>query len=349
MPTYSGQRRFQFRLRALMLVVLVTGLWLGSQINQAHRQRDAVATVEKHGGWVHYDYEFVNGIQTPGRQPWGPHWLRRWIGDEFFQEVTFVSFVYDRSAGKRSDNHDVKPCDEALALLSTQFGLRSVLMKKTQATDAGFAQLEHATNLEDLYVWDSTLITDDGVRKLEKLINLKNLHIDNSRMTDEGFRSLSRMTKMKNLVLQSHRFSDRGFSAVRQMKQLESLCVGGKAWDRSLITDEGLAVVADMKELENLNLSYTSITSNGLRHVSKLGKLKILDLAGCDIRDDGLTNLAGLTNLQWLILSGSNVTDRGLARLTGLKKLKLLKLDRTRVDKDAKRTLENLTPGLRVY
>ena len=48
------------------------------------RQRRAVAAIRRAGGGVGYDHK--------GR-PWAPAWLRKRLGDEFFQEVTSVQFL----------------------------------------------------------------------------------------------------------------------------------------------------------------------------------------------------------------------------------------------------------------
>ena len=47
--------------RGLMIVVSVVGVWLGWVVRCAHIQRDAVATIQKGGGTVSYDWEWANG------------------------------------------------------------------------------------------------------------------------------------------------------------------------------------------------------------------------------------------------------------------------------------------------
>ncbi len=53
-----------------MVLILIFGVFLGWRVNIARQQRRVVAAVEKYGGWVHYDYEFVNGKVSPGQEPW---------------------------------------------------------------------------------------------------------------------------------------------------------------------------------------------------------------------------------------------------------------------------------------
>ena len=70
-----------------------------------------MAALQKFGGFVHYDWEFVNGRVkaprcnslwkpswgkfTPEGKPWAPDWMRRALGDEYFQSLTHVSLYVD--------------------------------------------------------------------------------------------------------------------------------------------------------------------------------------------------------------------------------------------------------------
>ena len=71
MPTEAIRRRLRISLRTTMLVIVVVAIWLSWNVNRAREQHEAVAAVQKYGGWVHYDYEFVNGKLTPGQSPSG--------------------------------------------------------------------------------------------------------------------------------------------------------------------------------------------------------------------------------------------------------------------------------------
>src|SRR5262249_23027597 len=63
-----------------------------------------------------------------------------------------------------------------------------------------------------------------------------------------------------------------------------------------VLSDEGLAHVAPLKNLETLSLSSAGISDNGLQHLAGLTKLEALDLSQTKITDAGLKHLAGLTN-----------------------------------------------------
>ena len=113
MPGERIRKYLRISLRTLMVLVLIFAVLLGWQVNKARQRRRVVAAVEKYGGWVHYDYEFVGGKLTPGQEPWAPRWLRAVLGDEFFRELSYVSLVYDYPGGKRKENANFEPCDDA--------------------------------------------------------------------------------------------------------------------------------------------------------------------------------------------------------------------------------------------
>ena len=81
----------RYRLRTLLLLLTAIGVWLGFTVEQARRQRQAIAAVLHAGGTVRYAH---NEQQTA---PPGPQWLRRLIGDEFFFVVDGVYFYKSRA------------------------------------------------------------------------------------------------------------------------------------------------------------------------------------------------------------------------------------------------------------
>jgi hypothetical protein len=52
----AWRKYVRFSVRGLIVVVLLTGGWLGWIVREAHFQRDAVAAIVKSGGIVVYDW-----------------------------------------------------------------------------------------------------------------------------------------------------------------------------------------------------------------------------------------------------------------------------------------------------
>src|SRR4051794_2575181 len=88
------RKGFVLSLRSAMLLVLFSGLWLGWRVNRANDQRRAVVAIRRAGG----------GITYSNARTWAPAWLRNWLGDEFFQEVTSVQFL-----NRPLTDHDLAP------------------------------------------------------------------------------------------------------------------------------------------------------------------------------------------------------------------------------------------------
>lgn len=278
------RRRLHISLRLSMGLVLVLGILMGWQVNDARNQREAVAAVKKYGGWVHYDWELVNGKLAKGTQPHAPKWLRRFLGDEYFQEIAHVSLVYDDLTGRRYDIKNFAPADVVLARLVGVGKVKVLLLKGTQATDANLKYVGRLTSLEHLLIWDAGHVSDEGVGYLARLKNLESIHISNSRITDRNLSTLSRLPRLEMMSLQGNSFTDAGLASLGATTSLRRLCVG---------------------------LGDNRITDVGLPHLVKLKNLEVLDLQRTSVTDKGLEKLKGLTKLREIWLSQSKTTEAG--------------------------------------
>jgi hypothetical protein len=63
-PPTLWRRRLRLSVRALMVVVLITGGGLGWLMYRARVQRDAVAAIRRAGGLTYYDWD-MSEINTP--------------------------------------------------------------------------------------------------------------------------------------------------------------------------------------------------------------------------------------------------------------------------------------------
>ena len=197
------RRRFAFSVRGLLLFNLVIGFWLGWGVYRARQQREAVAALTDFGGSVHYDYEFIyppfkpssrNLLDTTwgrwepeGKKPWAPDWLRRPLGDEYFQEVALI-----RLDARRGVPNKIGPDDELLAKLSSQKGVRT--LRGRGPTVSGMSYIGQMDGLEELNFFNGEDITDEGIAHLRTLKHLRILKLSNSRMTDEGLHHLANFT-----------------------------------------------------------------------------------------------------------------------------------------------------------
>jgi hypothetical protein len=182
-PSRPRRRWLRFSLRTLLLVVTLVAVALSVWVNQAERQRRAVAAIRAAGGWVKYDYErrpLVTGTavgfsvqSTPqssfdGELP-GPDWLCRLLGVDYFADVTWAL---------RFDEIDV-------AILCALTSLERLDLSGTQVSDAGLAHLSGLTSLQVLNL-DGTQVSDAGCVRLSGLTSLQELSLYDTQATDAG-------------------------------------------------------------------------------------------------------------------------------------------------------------------
>src|SRR3569623_2222441 len=107
----NRRRYLTFSLRTLFVVLTSLTVWLGFVVNRVREQREAVRAIEALTGRVQYDwqpkkvevtltakgFEGMKGwriVNASNTAPDAPEWLRRLLGDEFFQEVEEIDFPH---------------------------------------------------------------------------------------------------------------------------------------------------------------------------------------------------------------------------------------------------------------
>jgi internalin A len=97
------------------------------------------------------------------------------------------------------------------------------------------------------------------------------------------------------------------------------------------IDDRGLASIAELKNLEELQLLKTNVSGEGIRYLSSLAKLLFLNLSITPTADSAMKYVAEHHQLKNLKLRDTNVGDQSVALLTGLTKLKSLDLSDSKI------------------
>jgi hypothetical protein len=119
--------------------------------------------------------------------------------------------------------------------------------------------------------------------------------------------SLNRITTVK---LEHRRLPEQGLAMLADLHDLERLYLPGTA-----VTDEDLVHIAGLTELRRLALWKTKITDRGLAHLEGLENLEILDVHATRVTQEGLVHLERLPRLRRLITT-MTLSDQGLACLT---------------------------------
>jgi hypothetical protein len=208
------KRRFNLSLRALLIIVLVLGAWLGWFVRMARVQREAVAAIEKAGGSVAYDIDWRNEGFNPYARPWTPmrlldgklwgtKWLIHHLGIDYFGSVVTADLIPSRA------NNPTRADDATLALVGQLARLQSLRLTGTAVTDAGLAYLAGLTSLRDLQM-GNTQITDAGLAHIRELVELRSVLLFNTRITDAGLEHLKRLPNLVLVDLARTRVTDDG-------------------------------------------------------------------------------------------------------------------------------------------
>jgi hypothetical protein len=230
-----------------MALVLMIGGGLGWVIHRAQVQREAVATIRRGGGGIAYSWQLSNGawVFPIPKSPW-PEWLRRILGSDFFDTVTYVSL------------HGAECDDEAMRAACRLPWLEELTVVDTSVTDAGAEDLRQLRNLRSL---DLRLnrITIRPLRHIGEMSELRELTLSMKLspvpMRDEDMAYLKRLTKLKSLTLLS-----------------------------THLTDTWLVYIEGLSNLTSLQIYDMAITAGGFDHLKGLSNLKaVLTLQGTRI------------------------------------------------------------------
>jgi len=263
-------------LRGLLLAVTVLAIGLGYITHRAREQERAVRHIERLGGRVVYNYQFDPEVgRLPDAKPPGPEWLIRRIGPNFTGTVIAVEPF---CAGDAS-NQDLDI-------------LRALPKLQTLSLDG--------TNPK---------VSDEGLKLIGTLTQLKWLGLHRAGITDEGLVHLKRLNNLAYLSLSGCKIDGSG------LRHIEHLPIQSLGLNYTDLRAPNLEHLAGMKSLEALSVMNTSITDEGLIHIRALTNLRELGIELTSIGDGGLVHLEGLTSLKELRAHKTNVTKEGLAKL----------------------------------
>jgi len=167
-------------------------------------------------------------------------------------------------------------------------------------SDAGMNHVAKLTGLKRLYSKENN-ITSRGLASLAVLRELEELELGCNRMEDDGLVHLKQFPRLQYLMLWGKGFTPAAMVHVKEIRSLRIFYPGSPITD-----DEGLAQLATLPKLERLSLYHCEgITDAGLAHVAKMASLRQLDLGGARISDVGGEHLHRLTKLEWLDMPGT--------------------------------------------
>jgi len=162
--------------------------------------------------------------------------------------------------------------------------------------------------------------------------------------SDEALRIAPAFPRLKQLYLCEGQATDESLACLVDLKGLQLFWI----WNATAITDEGARHLANLENLENIQIHGSRIGDAALKALAKLPKLSRMYLQEDAFTDAGLAHLADMQQLRglWIGVSQGKITDAGLAHLAGLKGLVELDVQHSQVTDAGLEHLRNLK-GLR--
>jgi hypothetical protein len=201
------RRWYQFSLRTLLIGVLIVAIpcaLLGRRIERKGREREAIAAIQE-TAFVEYDYLY----NVDHADPPGPAWIRSFLGDDFFAEVSGLYF--DHYVG-----------DKVLENLRDLRHLKRLWLVGANITDNGLLNLQAVSELEELNLSYAT-VTNAGLGHLDGITGLRELTLNNTAVGDGGLIHLKGMTDLRTLLLSNTAVCDVGLASLKRLSRLECL------------------------------------------------------------------------------------------------------------------------------
>lgn len=202
------RRYFRFRLRTLLLIIVVTCVVMG-WVARSRRQQKIVEWVLAQGGTVKYSHEVdASGVRLDDPRPPGIAWLRERLGIDYLDSVVVVHLM--------SATDDLTPLSKLRSLhtlnlfaapvtdltpLNKLKRLRKLNLFRTQVSD--LTPIVEQQNLRTLYI-SGPYITD--ITPLAKLTELRQLQLYDTEISD--LTPLAGLSKLETLGINNSPVSD---------------------------------------------------------------------------------------------------------------------------------------------
>ena len=186
--------------------------------------------------------------------------------------------------------------DEGMASLASIKTLGSIAFfhPGKKFTGSGLAAFANLPKLERLTVAGSTEFGDAGMAAVAKLTQLREFRTWHSGVTIEGVKKLRALTNVRSIMLG------------QRLAYAPPACV----------SDEALAILAEMKSLEMLNVAEARLSLPALKGLKQLPKLKRLTLDGIEISEADLAALR--RELPSVEVKWTAPSEAGVKRIKGI-------------------------------
>ena len=224
--------------------------------------------------------------------------------------------VLPRTADEQDPPVDPREPDEETTGLNP-------LLRQLQQLNVDYTELDdgYSVGLLGKHLGDDGRIRSEVFELLQQLPRVVSLYLFRADVFDAGLEQVKTFRDLRSFNTTSaslySKFTDDGIAHLAGLTQLESLGLSGAR----RVTDASLSVVARLTNLQELYISDCPLTDDGLEQLAALEKLEKLELLNCEhFEGRGLAFLNG-RGLRFLDLHGCDTTDAGLSALRELPSL----------------------------
>jgi beta-lactamase regulating signal transducer with metallopeptidase domain len=274
--------------------------------------------------------------------------------DEHCEYVSRLKNLKHLRIGESSDSPIT---DAGLKHLAKLKNLESLYIGGAGITDDGLAHIGSLPQLKHLHPVYVPRVTNNGFAKLGALKSLETLFMPfQSRVTISALSRLNGLSNLKYVIFGSTKPPRRGEKAldISGLTQLEILHLPP-------VRDKDLACLSDMKNLRWLRVVSPAtdgrtaragtVGKAGIAHLANVTSLEQLDIGSKALTDDGLVHLIGLHQLNNLNVYG-RFTDEAVVHLEEMKGLKALAIyseKKEDLSAQAKQRLKRNLPNLDAF
>lgn len=210
--------------------------------------------------------------------------------------------------------------DERLAQLTGLADLEYLQTNLAQVTDDGLKPLALLKNLRNVkFFHPGKSFSGAGLAHLAELPHLERLTVAGSlSFGDEGMVAVARLTQLKEFRTWHAGQTAKGMKHLTALKNLQSLYLGQRLTYQppACLSDETIAILAEMKALESLQLEEAQLTLPALRQLKHLPALKQLTLGGIDMPEAEVERLR--KELPQVVIKWTKPNETYLKRIRAL-------------------------------
>jgi hypothetical protein len=283
-------RWYQYRLRSLFILTFLVSVfmsWFTVKLNQAKRQKAAIEALTG---------DFAGDVEYEPSSSYIPDFLRDKLGEDFFSDVSCLKLylkagnsVIDEakythlvnlpglrkisfSCLLQEDKH--RPADIGLHYLLELEKLKELDLADNWTID-DIKTLGKMPQLAELSLtFDGDSLTENNIEQIQKLIQVKKLHIECTEECKVNLRLLKPLTNLWSLYLQGIT-CDSDLGSIQELVQIRQLTFESCP---SQVSDSGLEYIKKLSNLESLYLSHSKcftlsgiIGLKSMAHLRKLG------------------------------------------------------------------------------